>query len=358
MQGRTGAVRLSLATGVPIMPAGELGVAGRLAEVGHGEPEVRPAGVAAARASRSICRPAGDGRRSRGAPRDDRRAHGRADGDGRGPSRAVPARWATPGRLACDGRRDRGFSTRAVHGARAARGAGDPQRADLPDVDVPVRHVRGLRRDDRVPQGRLHLHARVRQPHGRGVRIADGRARGHRGCVRVRVGHGRDPHRLAAHVRAGDRIVVEHASSTAAPTPSPRKVFPRYGRRRRHGRTRTTSTRCARRCRARRCSTSETIANPTVSVADLEALGALVPRGGRARVGRQHVRLALPLHARRVSGFDYVMPLGDQVHRRSPRPDRRRGLHERARAARGCAMSRSTPAARWRRSKRGSACAD
>ena len=55
MQGKTGVVRLSLATGRADHAARELGVAGRLAEVGQGEPEVRPPGLDAGSAARSTC---------------------------------------------------------------------------------------------------------------------------------------------------------------------------------------------------------------------------------------------------------------------------------------------------------------
>ena len=72
----------------------------------------------------------------------------------------------------------------------------------------------------------------------------------------------------------------------------------------------------------------ETIANPNVTVADLERARGALPRG-RGSGGRgQHVRLALPLQP----GGAWVLlrhPLGDQVHRRPQRPDRRRRVHQR-----------------------------
>ena len=57
MEGKTGTVRLSLASRRADHAARELGLAGRVAEVRAGQPEVRPAGVDDGRASRSTSRP-------------------------------------------------------------------------------------------------------------------------------------------------------------------------------------------------------------------------------------------------------------------------------------------------------------
>ena len=100
----------------------------------------------------------------------------------------------------------------------------------------------------------------------------------------------------------------------------------------------------------------ETIANPNVTVADLEALGALCRAQRRAGRRRQHVRVAVPGQPVAL-GVRVRRALRDEVHRRAQRPDRRRRVHVAWTAARRSATPRSTPAARWRRSRRGSACA-
>ncbi len=100
----------------------------------------------------------------------------------------------------------------------------------------------------------------------------------------------------------------------------------------------------------------ETIANPNVTVADLEALGALCRAQRRAGRGRQHVRVAVPGQPGAV-GVRVRPALRHQVHRRAQRPDRRRRVRLARRRVRRSATPRSTPAARWRRSRRGSACA-
>ena len=104
----------------------------------------------------------------------------------------------------------------------AARGAGHAQRPDLPDLDLPVRHLRRLRRDDQLPPARLHVHARLRQPHAPRVRTRDGRARGDRVGALVRVGDGGDPHgrhdpgRERRHDRGEQRAVRRHLLAVRA----------------------------------------------------------------------------------------------------------------------------------------------
>ncbi len=72
----------------------------------------------------------------------------------------------------------------------------------------------------------------------------------------------------------------------------------------------------------------ETIANPNVTVC--RPGGARRARVGRRRPerGRQHVRVAVPVHAG-VVRVRLRPALGDQVHRRPQRPDRRHRLHVR-----------------------------
>ena len=69
----------------------------------------------------------------------------------------------------------------------------------------------------------------------------------------------------------------------------------------------------------------ETIANPNVTVADLEALGALCRAHGVPAVVDN--TFASPYLANPSRwGFEYVLALGDEVHRRAQRPDRRGGV--------------------------------
>ena len=126
---RPGTVRLSLASGVPDRPAGELGLAGRLAEVGPGEPEVRPAGLGRGRARRSTSS-------ARRGEADDRDAVQRDDGrpDGRAHRRwsrtcatAIRSAGPTRGRLA----------SRMGDGSGASRPGGARRRMPPVDQETP-----------------------------------------------------------------------------------------------------------------------------------------------------------------------------------------------------------------------------
>ena len=98
MEGKTGAVRLSLASGRPDHAAGQLGLAGRLAEIGQGQPEVRPPGLGARRASRSTSSAGADEADDPdAAARDDRRAHGRAHALVVDLRDRYPKRWSDDG---------------------------------------------------------------------------------------------------------------------------------------------------------------------------------------------------------------------------------------------------------------------
>ena len=102
---------------------------------------------------------------------------------------------------------------------------------------------------------------------------------------------------FAAHARRGDRVVVSnelYGGTYSLAT----KVLPRMRRRR----STWSDPHDLDAVRAALPGAAlfhvETIANPNVTVADLEALGALCRDAGRAGLGRQHVRLALPVHTR------------------------------------------------------------
>ena len=81
---------------------------------------------------------------------------------------------------------------------------------------------------------------------------------------------------FAAHVRAGDRIVVSQRARTAAPTPSPPRCSLAWASPSTWS-IRTTSMRCAPRLRGAALFHVETIANPNVSVADLAGARRPVP---------------------------------------------------------------------------------
>ena len=244
---------------------------------------VRAADLAARRGADRSCR------RTRATPRpsaaltDDVMA--RADPARRRSARRVPEALGARGRVepvsedAAQGLLDAGRARRPD----AADRAGDAERPDLPDLDVPVRDLGRLRRDDQLPPARLHVHARLRQPDARRVRAAHGRARGHRGGVLVRVGHGRrSTPSITAFASAGDRVVTSselyggtYSLMSQGPAPVRDRGDLRGPARSRRG--------ARRRCPGAALFYVETIANPNVTVADLEALGRRVPGGRRRR---------------------------------------------------------------------------
>ena len=100
----------------------------------------------------------------------------------------------------------------------------------------------------------------------------------------------------------------------------------------------------------------ETITNPAMSVADLPALGRLAADAGvPAAVDNTFASPYLCNPA--AFGFDVRDPLRHEVPGRPPRHDGRRRVHAAPRTAHACARPSSTPAARWRRSRRGWPCA-
>ena len=231
---------------------------------------------------------------------------------------------------------------------------GDAQRADLPDVDVPVRRLRRVRGDDQLPQARVHLHPRLREPDARGVRGTDGQPRGDRVGVLVLVGDGGDAR--GVHDARGDRgpdrlqqralrrrLLAVHEGHAAV---------------RRHGRPGGSARpgRGRRRAPGRGVLLRRDDREPQRHRRGPRGAGRALSRERCAGRRRQHVRVAVPGQPVAL-GVRVRAALGDEVHRGAQRPDRRRGVRARATPARRSATPRSTPGARWRRSRRGSACA-
>ena len=172
---------------------------------GRGSLEVRTTDLGqGGRADRSR-RPSGSAGRPGRAPRDDRAAHGGADRARRRPPQPLPE--ALVGRRVGFGDGGRAgpwlLHPGDPRGEDASDRSGDAQRAHLPDVDVPVRRLRRVRGNDQLPQGRLHLHARLREPDARSVRGTDGQPRGDRVGVLVLVRDGGDAR--GVHDARGDR---------------------------------------------------------------------------------------------------------------------------------------------------------
>ena len=165
-----------------------------------------------------------------------------------------------------------------------------------------------------------------RQPDDGRARRARRRARGRRGRCRACDSGMAAIHAALASLLSGRRPGRrDDRRPTARRGPSSTGVFARLGVDvdvRRHHRPRRRRTRPSPR-RRRRVLYAETIANPTIVVADHAALADLAHRHGATVRRRQHVRLAVSLPADRARRGPRRR-VGDEVPRRPQRRPRRR----------------------------------
>ena len=175
-----------------------------------------------------------------------------------------------------------------------------PERPDLSDVDVPVRRrrrttptpSRSARPGTRTRAGtatRPCRRSRRRWPSSKGTEAAFGFARGWRRSTRCSRRSRSAGDRVVVEQRAVRRRLLDRHEAPAAVRGRPSTSS-----------TRTTSTPCARRCPAPSLFYVETIANPNVHGGGPRGAGRCVPGGRRARGGRQHLRVAVPVHPGRV----------------------------------------------------------
>ena len=223
----------------------------------------------------------------------------RAHGDGRGPARPLPGAlvrrrvgWVAMGERT------------GLHDQGGARRRMPPVDQETPSV--PIFQTSTFRFDDpRRPTPRRSRSAAPGYTYTRGygnptvagVRAADGRARGHRGGVRVRIRHGGDP--LGAHGARGrgrpgrdeQRAVRRHVLARH------RRSCPRFGVEVDDGRP--ARPRCgASGAPGRGALLHRDDREPERDGRRSRGAGRALPRRGRPARGRQHVRVALPLHAR------------------------------------------------------------
>ena len=140
----------------------------------------------------------------------------------------------------------------------------------------------------------------------------------------VRLGDGRDQRRVLGLRRTRVRTWSVQPPSTAEPTGCCDSLLSRFGVETDFVDITDLDQVAAAIRPTTRIIYAETIANPTMAVADLRALAAHRPRGRGAARGGLHLRPAgrlPPARARRGPGG----ALGDQVHRRALRRHRRRG---------------------------------
>ena len=153
------------------------------------------------------------------------------------------------------------------------------ERADLPDVDVPVRRLRRLRGDDRVPPARAtRTRAATATPPWRRSRRRWPLSRGRSPRSASRAAWRRSTPSSPRSSDSGDRIVAGSELYGGAYSLFT-DVLPRFGVDGRPGRS-TRPDAVAAALPGASLLYLETIANPATSVADLAALGALAAEAG------------------------------------------------------------------------------
>ena len=282
MRGKTGAVRLSLATGVPITPMASWGSQAVWQKSGQGEPEVRPPGLGQGRASRSTSRAArdevGDVEALR-AMTDELMAALTAWSRTSGTATPSAGRRRVGCRAMAE-RRGRGFSTRAMHGADAARSS--RRRRACRSIQTST-----FRFADSDEYAETIASASPGYTYTRGygnptlgafeAQMAD--LEGTEAAFVVRIRHGGDArgvHRARGE-RGPDRLEQRAVRRRLLALHEGDASLRRDGRPRRSARPRRGAREAL---PGAALFYVETIANPNVTVADLEALGALCRDAG------------------------------------------------------------------------------